>query len=1355
MPKSINNSTNNLTTGEAKLLVLLIGVDRYQDEGLHNLNFCAKDSRQLGEAIATATKLFPQKQIVFYDDSSPNKLILNNVRRGLDDLVAAAGELDTVLIYFSGHGILEPDTKQPFLCLEDTNTEDLINTGLPVRELLAKLAASGAKYQLLFLDACHSGGVNFQDLVAQRKGAVKNESLPVNPTPELINLLQQRASKSQGFYALLSCDKNQRSLELPQLQHGLFTYYLIRAFLGEAADKKGVITADALYQYVYRELIAYIDKNNYQIKLINQQKRSRNELEREPYEPQVPRRIVEGAGEFILGFIPGVAGGNNFGKNDRLGLIVNAVSDCEEVVNLAGILSSRGGFEMDYFSGGVREALRMQHRSWGDALGAIKRCLRWEERSRQDFASACSTAFLYFRAAMETSPEGESYLLFGDGARLSQTALRKLLRNSKMGRVAIALDCPDACQTDLDEWVEDLRGAEIPSLCLLAVAPKSENSGEFAAALGRVLADAKAGFTVAEAIASLQREIKAPPFSTDKTLPPPFPTDKTLPPPFSTDKTLPPPFSRGAGGDRIPFTPWLSGGIIELLLPEGKTGVTFDSGIPPYRGLLAFRKKDAFYFHGRETLAREIVTRLQGESFLAVVGASGSGKSSVVQAGALPLLEAGTQLPGKCWTLCLRPGREPLCSLARALASSPGEAKRLEGLLHLGVDNFVWELQQREEPTVVLVVDQFEELFALAGELERREFLTLLLGALARMPHRLKVVITLRDDFISACLEVRELAARVQESFLLVRPSLEEEEYRRAIVEPARKVGLSLEEGLVETLLAEVRDAGLALPLLQFALQQLWECRQGPTLTLQLYHERVGGLKGVLEKRADEVLGQFGEEERECARWIFLSLVRLGEGREDTRRRVLRSELLVDKYDKGAMMWVLRRLSEERLVIVGGESPQAPRGAGGSGDGESGSPEAGSPQAPLEKGGSGVPEVVGSKVTLGKGGSGVPEVVGSKAPLVKGGLGGSQVSVETPKSKTTLGKGDLEELEVSVEIAHEILIRHWSTLRWWLEENRTRLQQQRQAEGEGKKWERQGRSPDFLPRGAALRQAEELYLKYAEELSPLTREFVEEAMRLEKREEMARRQQRQRTISGLVGGLVAVSLLAAGAVWQWRRAVVGERNAEISARMATLESLPRTSLEQQLDVIALGKELGQDWVSFENRVRGTVLLQQTFDFESWKESNRLKGHQLWVSHVTFSPDGNLIATASSDNTVRLWKPDGTKVATLKGHQAPVSHVTFSPDSNLIATASDDETVRLWKPDGTKVATLKGHTEPVWQVTFSPDGNLIATASDDETARLWKPDGTKVATLKGHTEPVWQVTFSPDGNLIATASDDET
>jgi len=882
MPKSINNSTNNLTTGEAKLLVFLIGVNSYQDKHLRGLYFCANDSRNLAEAIEKAALAFPQKQIVFYDDCADKKPLLNNVLQGLDDLVKSAGKLDTILVYFSGHGVLDTETKEPFLCLNDTNIDDLINTSLPLKTLLAKMAASGAKYQLLFLDACHSGGLSFQDLLATNKEGENMANIPVNPSSELINLLQKQASQSQGFYALLSCDKNQSSLELRELKHGLFTYYLIRGFLGEAADERGLIKADALYQYVYREVLAFIDKSNYQIKLVNQQNRSRGEDERKPYELQVPRRIVEGAGEFILGFLPAVAEENNAGKNGRLGLIINAVSDCEEVVNLAGILSSRGGFEMDYFSG--------RDRSWQDVTAAMKKCLGKGRRSLPD----TTTAFLYIRAKMETAPDGESYLLLGEGVRLSRSGLRQLLRNSKMRRVAIALDCPDASQTALEEWVEDLRGENLASLCLLAVAPKSENSGEFAAALGRVLTNAKAGFTVAEAIAELQREMRG---------------DAKTP-----NSQFPIPNS--------PFPTWLSGGIIELLLPEGKGGVTFDSGICPYKGLFAFTKRDAFFFHGRETLAQEIVARLQAESFLAVVGASGSGKSSVVRAGVLPLLEAGTQLPGKCWTACLRPGEKPISALAGALATSPAEAGRMEGLLHLGVDNLVFELQQREEPTVVLVVDQFEELFTLAGESQRQEFLALLLGALARMPQGLKVVVTLRDDFMAACLEIPELASRVRESCLLVPPSLSEEEYRRAIVEPARKVGLTVEEGLVEVLLEEVRQGAGALPLLQFALQQLWECRQGASLTLLSYQERVGGLKGVLEKKAAEVLEGLTEEERTCARWILVSLVHLGEGREDTRRRVLRSELLVDKYDKETVMRVLQRLIEARLVSVG--SPLTP-----------------------------------------------------------------------------------------------------------------------------------------------------------------------------------------------------------------------------------------------------------------------------------------------------------------------------------------------------------------------------------------------------------------------------------------------
>ncbi len=300
-------------------------------------------------------------------------------------------------------------------------------------------------------------------------------------------------------------------------------------------------------------------------------------------------------------------------------------------------------------------------------------------------------------------------------------------------------------------------------------------------------------------------------------------------------------------------------------------------------------------------------------------------------------------------------------------------------------------------------------------------------------------------------------------------------------------------------LLEEVRQGTGALPLLQFALRQLWECREGASLTLQSYQERVGGLKGVLEKKAAEVLEGLTEKERTCARWILVSLVHLGEGREDTRRRVLRSDLLVDKYDKETVMRVLQKLIEARLVSVG------------------------SPLTPLEKEGTGE--------------GATPRNPVSETP--KGGAGDGS----PPPMSNSQNQIDLEGLEVSVEIAHEILIRHWQTLRWWLDENRGRLQLQREIEQRGKQWRQHQKDEGYLPKGAELARAVELYINDKEELSSLTREFVEAGIELREREEKARRQLRRRTISGLVGGLAVVSLFAVGAVWQWRRAVAGERNA--------------------------------------------------------------------------------------------------------------------------------------------------------------------------------------------------------------------
>lgn len=286
-----------LETGEAKLWLLLVGVNQYRDERLASLRYSALDCQGLGEALAGAILEFPQKEMRLHHDEATQLPQLETVRASLKQITAAAKPQDTVLFYFSGHGMLEPSSQQAILCLADTHKDNLLGTGLGLQELLQQLGDCAAHQQLVWLDACHSGGMTLRG----SRGETPVEPL-LNPTPQLVEVLRQRAQKSKGFYALLSCDQGQQSWEFPELGHGVFSYYLMRGLRGEAADSQGVIEADGLYRYVYHQTLQYIDKTNQQLRLINQHKTSRGETQLHPEYPlQTPKRIVEGVGELILG----------------------------------------------------------------------------------------------------------------------------------------------------------------------------------------------------------------------------------------------------------------------------------------------------------------------------------------------------------------------------------------------------------------------------------------------------------------------------------------------------------------------------------------------------------------------------------------------------------------------------------------------------------------------------------------------------------------------------------------------------------------------------------------------------------------------------------------------------------------------------------------------------------------------------------------------------------------------------------------------------------------------------------------------------------------------------------------------
>ncbi|MBD2744526.1 caspase family protein [Coleofasciculus sp. FACHB-1120] len=1272
-----SRSTLALETGQAKLWLLLVGVNQYQDERLPSLRYSAVDCQGLADALAGATQGFPQKEVRIHHDFAAQLPKLASVRTSLQQIATAAKPQDTILFYFSGHGMLEPSRdggsasgQQAVLCLADTQKDNLLGTGLSLQELLQVLGNSPAHQQLVWLDACHSGGMT---LWGARGETPSSEPLP-NPTPQLVEVLRQRAQKSKGFYALLSCDQAQQSWEFPELGHGVFTYYLMRGLQGEAADAQGVIEADGLYRYVYYQTLQYIDKTNQQLRLINQQHRGRGESQLHPEYPlQTPKRIVEGVGELILGLKPVTVAS----PYPRQALVVEGLASNQITLALSKVLSGAGGFELEYW---LRRGT-----NGSDVREAIAKCLRSRSVSNAEspFISETepTTALLYLRGHIEETEAGEAMLVLGDDIRLSRSWLRQQLRHATVTQHIIILDCPGGIKeprsrgdspSSCSDWVEDLQLGSEQGQCIIAAISPTDAPEQFAQALldTLVAANQPTGLTAAGWITQLQVSL---------------------------------------AGSGTPFQVWLSGaqGVIEVLPGNTRSrGIEqaegFDLGVCPYRGLRAFGEEDAQYFYGRENLTQQLINHLAHHSLLAVVGASGSGKSSVVQAGLIAQLRQGKQLPGsdRWWIRQIVPGARPLENLARRLVD-PGterekayQQQQLEGMLYQGVEGFVYWVRSRTEPMVVLVVDQFEELFTLAPSEDTERFLELVMGAVNYASDRFKLILTLRADFIAACLEVPALAKILQQSSVLVPPGLTEDDYRRVIVNPAEKVGLKVEPDLVEVLCQELYGSGSPhasagdLPLLEFVLEQLWEHRHGGELTLQAYFQEIGGLKGALERKAQGVYDSLDPEAQGCARWIFLSLTQLGEGTEDTRRRIFKSDLVVQKYPAGLVERTLQVLTNAKLVAIG-----------------------------LEDEGDAIAQSRGE----------APEINATSLRLLQ--------------------------QEVTVEVAHEILIRHWSTLRWWLEENRERLRQERQIEQAAQMWQQSGQESDFLLQGVRLAEAEEIYIKYTDELSEDVQRFIEACLEARHQQQLqAKRRLRQAQSAVVAIGILGLAAFGFGGLAYGQKQAAQVR--EIEALNASSEALllSNQQLEALIASVKAAQQLKQVSAPESTKVRTVATLGQAV--EETQESDRLQQHTQKVNSVTFSPDGNSLASASDDNTVKLWRRDGTLIKSLE-HKERVIGVAFSPDGNLIASACADKNIKLWRLDGTLLKTFTGHADWVTSISFSPDGQFLASASRDKTVRLWRLDGTLLKTLNGHAGWVWSVNFSPDGKILASAGEDKT
>jgi WD40 repeat protein/class 3 adenylate cyclase/energy-coupling factor transporter ATP-binding protein EcfA2 len=765
----------------------------------------------------------------------------------------------------------------------------------------------------------------------------------------------------------------------------------------------------------------------------------------------------------------------------------------------------------------------------------------------------------------------------------------------------------------------------------------------------------------------------------------------------------------------------------------------------PYKGLVRFEAGDAGLFFGRERLVAQLVARLVTARFLAVVGASGSGKSSLVRAGLLPALSAGA-LPGSdTWVpLVLAPGAEPLAVLAERLAPLlPGaDPAALAVRLEAGpgtIDQLAAEALagRPAEARLLLVVDQFEEVFtACRDDAARRAFVDLLVTAAGAPDGRCVVALALRADYYGRCAAHPELAAELADSQLLVGP-MTDQELRRAVLEPARRVGCVVEPGLPEAILEDVAAEPGALPLVSTALLETWERRRGRSLTLTAYAES-GGVRGAVARLADGVYDGFDPAEQATARAIFLRLTEPGEGADDLRRRARREELGDDPVtDRVLATLVARRLviADEHTVEVAHEAllrewPRLRAWLEEDREGRRLHRQLGEAAADWEAHDHDPEQLYrGARLAaaLDWARAHSPDLNQRERQFLDAGRAHHERQLRRARRTTAVLAGLLVVALVAGGLA---LVQRSTARRQAVLARSTALAAQASA--------RRASEPDL----AMLLAVEGHRLHDSVATRGGLLETVGQSPQLE----------------GLhqgYGDSSSVDLSPDGSTLAVRTLDGALRLWDFRTRTPRT---PPIDTGQQKGDVAFGPDgrllatTGEDGsVRLWNAARGTPV------------GARMAGHPGGASSVRFSPDGRRLAsTGFEDGSVRLWAvPSGAPVARVRVDGIGTQFAIFSPDGRTIATPTElDGTVVLidavkGRVDGPPLRGPADHG--LTGVAFSPDGGTIATGMDDGTILLWdartrKQRGTPLA---GHHDFVRSLAFSPDGSVLASGAEDGT
>ncbi len=721
----------------------------------------------------------------------------------------------------------------------------------------------------------------------------------------------------------------------------------------------------------------------------------------------------------------------------------------------------------------------------------------------------------------------------------------------------------------------------------------------------------------------------------------------------------------------------------------------------PYKGILAFQEADVADFFGREKLTDKIISQLAALSdsnrFLAVVGPSGSGKSSVVKAGLLPLLRQGAVPGSDQWYVAeIMPGSHPLdevdITLTR-LTATPG--MNLLPLLREDERGLIRVTRKifPEGSHLLLVIDQFEEVFTLVkDQTETLHFLESLYAAVTDPRSGIRVVITLRADFYDRPLMHPHFSELVSQHTLVVVP-LTAEELERAIVRPAERQGVQFEAGLVSKIASDVHDQPGALPLLQYALTELFERRDERRLTHDAYHA-IGGLVGALAKRADELYANLTEEGQELVRQLFLRLVTLGEGVEDTRRRTTLSELRSLSTNTVMMDEIISTFANYRLLSLDNDP------------------------------GTRTPTVeVAHEAILRDWGR------------LRAWLDNNRDDIKLQRQLMLLAD---EWHNAQRDASYLIRGLRLETFEKWVVETKLALTSEERAYLQT--------SLNQHNREQAVEVENQARVKALERRSVRFLRILVVVLLLA-------------TIGAF--GLTGIAINSASDAQNARSTSdtnLVQANANFSRSESQRLAAEATRLLAQngnSDIIAL-LSIRSLQTQYSPQGDAAIVGAASLDYPRVV----FTGHSRYVTSVVFSPDGRYVLTGSDDSTARLWDvATGKEIRVFAGHTDGLdrSDAVISPDGRYVLTGSIDKTARLWDiATGETLQTFIGHTAWIAGVAFSPDNHFALTGSADNTAKLWDiQTGKEIRQFTGHTGVVWSVAFSPDGKYVLTGSDDRT